>query len=123
VTYGGYPVRNKLVAFQVLNPNGQTVTLGVAFTDQNGTATMSFKVPQTSTSLGQWTTFTTVELDQIVFWNSVWFQVVIVPTVGGYSFALKVGGKAVSASAPFVGVLLIFTLAFVVCKPRRCKRT
>jgi hypothetical protein len=121
VTYGGYPVRNKVVAFQILDPNGTTITMGVVTTDGNGLATMSFRLPQSS-SLGQWTAFSTVELDQVVFWDTVNFQVVVYIPVGGYSFALKVEGRAVFPSAASVALLLISTIAFVVCKPRRLKR-
>jgi hypothetical protein len=124
VTYQGGPVVNKLVAFQILDPTGHTITIAVAITDKNGVATISFRIPDISTSFGEWTSFSTVDLDQKILWDLANFQVVMSrPTVGGTSFSLKVGGKAVASPAPLVASLLISTLAFVVHKQRKRKST
>jgi hypothetical protein len=122
VTYQGAPVVNKLVAFQILDPTGSTVTIGVAITDKNGFATISFRIPDISTSFGEWTSFSTVDLDQRILWDIAYFQVGMPrPTVGGTSFSLKTGGKAVASPAPLVASLLISTLAFAIHKQTRRK--
>ena len=123
VTFSGAPVIDKLVAFQVLDPTGRTVTIGVVETDKNGIATITFSVPAISTSIGEWTSFSTVDLDQVVFWDVASFEVVMSapPTVGGTSFSLRVGGQAFAPSAPLVALLLISTLAFGLHKQRRRK--
>jgi hypothetical protein len=121
VTYNGDPVRNKLVAFQVLNPVDNTVTIFVTFTDQNGIAHMSFRVPETGTSLGVWTVFSTVEIDQVTLWIEVDFQVRLI-TVGGYTFSPKVAAEAVSPLTPYMILLVLSMFASVVFKPRKRKQ-
>jgi hypothetical protein len=121
VTYGADPVRNKLVAFQVLNPTDNTITVFVAVTDQNGIAQMSFRVPDTSSSLGVWTVFSTVELDQVAIWNVVYFQVQLI-TVGGYTFSPKVAAEAASPLTPYMILLVLSMLASIVFKSRKRKQ-
>jgi len=121
VTYGGDPVRNKLVAFQVLNPTDNSLTMGVVMTDQNGIAVVSFKVPDVGSSIGIWTAFSTVDMDQEAFWGVVNFQVGLVSAVGGYSFTPIVVGKVLNPLAPYVVLLVLLTLVSIVCRPRRRK--
>jgi len=118
VTFDNDPVRNKLVAFQVINPIDNTLTMSVVMTDQNGVATMSFKVPEIGPSLGVWTAFSTVDLDQKTFWTTVNFQVLLVSTVGGYTYAVKSANIA-DPSAPYAVMLVLLALSLIVCKPRR----
>jgi hypothetical protein len=122
VTFNGDPVRNKLVAFQVLNPADNTVTISVAVTDQNGIASISFRVPEITPSLGVWTAFSTVELDQVAVFNTVNFQVRLV-TVGGFSFSPKVAVTTTNPLAAYTVLLIAFsTLASLVCKPGNRRR-
>lgn len=123
VTFGGDPVRNKLVAFQVLNPVDNTITISVAITDQNGIASISFRVPEIGPSLGIWTAFSTVELDQIAYFTVVNFQVRFVSPVGGFSFSPKVAVKITNPLASYTVLLVTFsTLAFIVCRPGNRRR-
>jgi hypothetical protein len=121
VTFGGDPVRNKLVAFEVVNPIDNTVTMGIAVTDQNGIATMSFKVPDISGSLGVWTAFSTVDLDQTPFWTTVNFNVQIVSPVGGYTHAVT-SAKIAEPSAIYGAIIVLLTLSLVIFKPSRNRR-
>jgi hypothetical protein len=114
VTFNGDPVRNKLVSFQILNPIGNTVTISVAVTDQSGIAWMSFRVPEIGPSLGVWTAFSAVELDQITVFNVVNFQVGLVSAVGGFSFSQKVDVKTTNPLAYYPVLLVTFsTLGFL----------
>jgi hypothetical protein len=58
-TYNDYPVQSLLVAFQVLGPRNrvENVSFGrVAYTDQNGVAMISFRIPYLNeTTFGEWT--------------------------------------------------------------------
>jgi hypothetical protein len=123
VTYNGDPVRNKLVAFQILNPIDNTVTMSVAITDQNGIASTSFRVPEIGSSLGVWTAFSTVELDQILVFNVIHFQVLTLSPVGGFSFSPRVVVNVTNPLASYTVLLITFsTLAFIVCKPGNRRR-
>jgi len=123
VTFNGDPVRNKLVAFQVLNPVDNTVTISVAVTDQNGIASISFRVPEIGPSLGVWTAFSTVELDQIAYFNLVTFQVRLMQAVGGFSFSPKIAVKVTNPLASYTVLLVTFSaLASIVCRPGNRRR-
>ena len=73
VTYNYWPVQFKNVAFEILMPNGTVYTKLSAFTDENGVATIGFRMPwpcdinTTSSSLiGVWTEISTVQLADVV---------------------------------------------------------
>jgi len=119
VTFNGDPVPNKLVAFQVVDPLNNTVTLGESSTDQNGIASISFKVPQLNFSLGVWTAYSTVELDQQVYSGVVNFRVGnVIQPVGGYSFVLQTADKPASPFPLYMALLALSALALVARKPR-----
>ena len=117
VTYGGDPVRNKLVAFQILDPFSNTIIIGVVTTDQNGMASISFRLPEIGPTLGEWTAFSTVELDQAVYWDSITFQVNIPRTVGGSSFALAMRSRT-DESVAYLAFFALSSLALIVRKSR-----
>jgi hypothetical protein len=89
VTYNGFPVQQKLVAFQVQNPLGISVVLRTAITDQNGQASISFKIPNVLDSIGTWWVISVVEIAEEIAWDIVTFDVVTATPVGGYSTATK----------------------------------
>jgi hypothetical protein len=67
LTYNGYPVGAKLVAFQVLNPINETILAQVAVTNSGGIATLNFSIPLVSKSLGAWTAFSSAQVaDKVV---------------------------------------------------------
>jgi hypothetical protein len=122
VTFAGYPVANKLVAFQVLNPANATIVIDVATTNTSGIATISFGLPDIYSNVGPWTAFANVELDQVTYSDVINFQVAPVLTVGGYSFVVKAPGNPVNPVEPYTLVFLTMILGFVFCKPRRRKQ-
>jgi hypothetical protein len=75
LTYNGYPVQSKLVGFEALNPENQTIFLLVAVTDSEGTATISFRIPNLSQSLGKWTVISSSEVADRVVWDFLTFNV------------------------------------------------
>lgn len=118
VTFAGDPVANKLVAFQVLDPSNTTALIDVAFTDGNGIAVTSFRLPEIVSNVGTWTAFATVELDQVAYSDVIAFQVRPLSTVGGYSFVLKSADNSVNLLAPYSLVSVTLTFSFVVCGAR-----
>jgi hypothetical protein len=126
VTYNGAPVVNKLVAFQINEPSGQILTILEGITDQNGLATISFKIPESSISIGVWTVYSTVEIDQQIYFDKIILTLAptaLPPTVGGYSFSLTVD-KAINPSSSYWALAISFAFAAVVWRPirRRKKR-
>ncbi len=77
-TYNGYPVANKLVSFEVMNPENGILLAQAAFTNDEGFATINFTVPPTIESLGNWTVFVTVQLADQILWNYFTFKVTLV---------------------------------------------
>lgn len=88
VLYNGDPIQNVLVAFQVLNPLNETVLVLVARADQNGLATINFRIPNIPSSEGLWQAISVVSLDEKIVWDTLTFRVRVFP-VGGYSFPLN----------------------------------
>lgn len=82
VTYGGDRVTNKLVTFEVHNALDQKVTILWNKTDENGIATVGFRIPQTDYPCGHdpaifgwWRVIATVSIDEVVVEDEVTFQV------------------------------------------------
>lgn len=130
VTYAGDPVPNKLVAFQVVNAANTTIVLGVGPTNPNGIALMSFRIPDVDSSLGVWTVFSTVEIDEVVYYGVASFHVIpAVAPVGGYSFAITTVAKAANPQASYEVLLAsivlfteLLTTVSMVWRTRRHKR-
>jgi Cohesin domain len=112
VTYNGYPVQQKLVAFQVQNPLGDTVVLRTAITDSNGQASISFRIPNQESSIGTWQVMSVVEIAEGIAWDIVTFEVRSPVPVGGYSIS-RTGDSRADAWVPYqialmtLGVFLI----------------
>ena len=113
VTYNGLPVQGKLVAFQCQNPSGQISILRTAITDQNGFATVSFRIPNVLDSLGTWTAISVVEIAEKVAWDIVTFEVVT--AVGGFSTAIR-GNDRADLTASYSLLIITSALAFVIVK-------
>ena len=74
VSYHGDPVANKLVAFQVNDPTGETHLYRTNNTDENGVATISFRIPTTPT-FGDWTVYATVDIAEQTVNDTLTFKV------------------------------------------------
>jgi hypothetical protein len=75
LTYDGYPVQSKLVAFQALDPTNKTVLILVAITDYEGVASESFRIPNVVDSPGKWTVIATAGVADKVVWDWLTFNV------------------------------------------------
>jgi len=83
VTYNRWPVQNKLVEFEIHGPTNDIYNIilyRTAFTDENGIATIDFRVdwpcedPETIV-FGTWTVYAAVDLDQIKVVDVIQFEV------------------------------------------------
>jgi len=92
VTYNGSPLSNKPVAFEVQNPLGEVTITRTTFTNQDGIAEISFRIPSMPSSIGVWNAISVVDIAEETTWDTVTFRVTSSqpPTipVGGYSLAL-----------------------------------
>jgi hypothetical protein len=80
VTQGGYRVINKLVVFEIFDANGTKITILQNTTDNNGIAMVMFRIPQPAnltdpSVFGWWEAIATVDIDQMVVNDTMWFQV------------------------------------------------
>jgi hypothetical protein len=78
VTYNYWPVQHKLVGFQVINNTGGTIANLFAFTDTNGVATVTFRMPwpcdDPESLFGVWTIISTVQLADVVINDTLAFH-------------------------------------------------
>ena len=83
VTYGGDRLVNKLVTFIVYDAQGNKLAVLVNYTDENGIATVHFRIPQTDkypggedpAIFGWWFVNATVEVAERVVFDTLTFQV------------------------------------------------
>jgi hypothetical protein len=64
VTYNDYPIGQGLVAFDVRNSLNESVMKKAAVTDENGLATVSFRIPNLLSSNGTWAASSVVRVSE-----------------------------------------------------------
>lgn len=66
VTYNAEPVQFKLVTFEIINPQGETIAVRVAYTNETGFARVEFGLPwpceNYATIFGEWTIVASVDI-------------------------------------------------------------
>jgi hypothetical protein len=122
--YANDPLVNKLVAFQVVNPLNETVFVHVVFSDKNGCAITMFRIPGIGSSLGTWSAFSVVEVDEKVVWDTLTFRVTFGPTVvGGRSSAYTIeGGWADWLCAYFAFTTTLTAFSALILRKNRKQR-
>jgi hypothetical protein len=118
VTYNGYNVQQKLVAFEVQNPLGQPVVLRTAITDENGQASISFRIPKVLDSIGTWKVISVVEIAEEIAWDIVTFNVISCQPVGGYSTSIK----GLPEASPWVSWQILLTALSIFLITLRSKK-
>lgn len=117
VTYSGLPVQSKLVAYEVLNPLGEVVMVEVDATDHEGFAGATFRIPQVPSSDGIWTVFSTVDVAEVVVWDTVTFRVYCLVPVGGHS-TLTRSYRIEEPLALYLTLVLVVASVFTVLRRR-----
>jgi len=78
-TYDEYPVRDLLVAFQILGPPNPVENISfyrVASTDEMGVATISFRISHLNeTIFGKWTVIGNTKIDDLTITDTIMFKV------------------------------------------------
>jgi PKD repeat protein len=120
VTYNNDPVQRKLVAFEVINPLNESTVLRAAETDEDGFASVTFRTPNLPSSNGTWTAISVVDIGKTVVWDTVSFQVVFKPPVGGYSSVVE-EHTLEKPLTTYLLLLAIVTAFFTVTKRKRPK--
>lgn len=88
VTYEDWPAQQVLVSFQILSPTNETAGIFINETDENGFASVSFRIPDLQTSYGTWTVISSVDIACNIFWDTLEFSV-RPPIVGGHSISIE----------------------------------
>jgi hypothetical protein len=120
VTYNNDPVQQKLVAFQVLNPIDETVTIRTAITDQDGLVIISFRIPNILSSNGIWMAISTVDIAEKVVLDIISFQVYFRIPVGGYTYPIE-EYTTERPLTPYLALVAILTSVFVMIKSKTHK--
>src|SRR5208337_3376389 len=80
VSYNGWPVQSKNVAFEITEPDGSLYMKTSAITDSDGIATIGIRMPwpcdpnQDAALLGKWNEVSTVELADVVINDTLNFK-------------------------------------------------
>lgn len=118
-TYNTFPVQQVSVAFQVLDAKNQTVALLVGTTDQNGVATVEFRIRLDPSVEGTWWVIASGDISSTILWDTVTFSVVFSHVVGGYTITRP---KQPDFFAPYLIIMATLTVAFTVTKRRLRKK-
>lgn len=78
VTYNFWPVQTKVVTFEILYPNGDTLTVLSSVTDLNGVAFASFRMPwpcdDPESLFGIWHIIASVDVACVIVKDHLWFH-------------------------------------------------
>jgi len=116
VTYGGWPEQGKLVAFQVFDPLDQTVLIMINETNSEGYAEISFRIPQRTQSIGNWTAISTVDVACEVVWDVIEFTVGF--PVGGSTFQIE-GCTMPTPPTSYAVFIIAITICFIALRRSR----
>jgi hypothetical protein len=131
ISYNGYPVQYKLVAYEVLTPSNQTILVAVTATDEAGRAKISFRIPSLPSSNGTWSVISVADIAEVLVWDTLTFEVRFTPpAVGGLSIPIPKYTAEMPATMylPF-GIIFLVVLAvcsagvYVGAKRRRTRHT
>jgi hypothetical protein len=120
VEYCGSAVQQKLIAFEVINPQGQIVAIRVAKSDRQGLAEVSLRIPDIPESVGMWIVVSTADIAGVVVWDVMVFYVHCVAAVGGYTFSVK--SQEITAHIALYIVLLAALIIPITTHSRRNAR-
>lgn len=125
VTYNGFPVQQKLVAFQVLDSFNVTIEIRTVITGSDGIAEISLRIPEIQRSFGTWTAISVVEIAGKTVWDTITFQVFLEIPVGGYSLQIKDHTEGRTLTLLYSTLLVMLTTGFIIIKrkvPRQKRR-
>ena len=112
LTYDNVPEENNLVSFEVLDPNDETVVIRSPFTDNNGDATIEFRIARLDKNVGTWKALVIAEVKGKTAWDILYFAVR--GPVGGHMAPI---GKTYSPTSQldlYASVLLTIVVLIVV---------
>ena len=119
-TYNNFSIQHLPVAFQVLDDQNQTVAILVDMTDENGVATVQFRIPSNIRSEGTWIAVASVDISCTIVVDITSFMVFLPSVIGGYTISTP---KRADPTPIYVTILaaLAATVAFGRRRPRRRK--
>jgi len=122
LTYNNVPEENNLVSFEVLDPNNETVVTRSPFTDNNGDATIEFRIPNLPKYVGTWKAIAISEVKGKTVWDILYFTVK--GPVGGHIAPIEKTYSPTSQVDLYAFVLLtIVVLVIVIKRPAKLVRS
>jgi hypothetical protein len=118
-TYNEYPVQHIAVAFQVLDAKNQTVAVLMDLTDENGVATVEFRIRLDQSVQGTWLVVASGDIRCNVVWDTVTFVVLFPHEVGGYTITPP---KQPDFTAQYLTTMATLAVAFTMTKRRLRKK-
>ena len=112
LTYNNVPEKNNLVSFEVLDPNNETVVTRSPFTDNNGEATIEFRIPSLHKNAGTWKALAIAEVKGKTAWDILYFTVRA--PVGGHIAPIEKTYSSTSQIDLYTFVLLTIVVIIVV---------
>jgi len=84
-TYNDFPIQHLPVAFQVLDCQNQTVAILIGMTDENGVATVQFRMRNDTSCEGTWIAIAAVDISCTIVLDITNFRVLFPHVIGGYT--------------------------------------
>jgi hypothetical protein len=117
-TYNDFPVQHLPVAFQVQDPQNQTVAILIGMTDENGIATTDFRIRNDTRTEGKWTAVATVDISCTIVLDVTYFTVFFPHVIGGYTVSMSSG---LDPTPVYVAILAAMATTVVCYRRRRSK--
>jgi hypothetical protein len=118
-TYNDFPVQHLPVAFQVQDTQNQTVAILIGMTDENGVATVNFRIHNDTKSEGKWTAVTTVDISCTIVLDYTYFIVYFPHVIGGYTVSVS---KWLDPTPIYVTILATMATTVIFCRRTRSKK-
>ena len=112
-TYNNFPVQSIGVAFQILDAKNQTIAILVGTTDENGIATVQFRIRLYESAEGTWWAVASGDVSSTIVWDTVTFKIVLPQIVGGYTVSRS---QRSDLTTLYLTAIVTLTVAFVVTK-------
>jgi hypothetical protein len=119
LTFNNEPIQQKMVAFEVRNPNNEVVINRVVLTNENGYAIASFQIPSLLESVGTWTVVASASVSDSIVWDWLTFTVQAPPVGGQMKLVQKDHVPILYMDAYFAILVAIVFLAAMISKTSR----
>lgn len=108
------PVQQKMVAFEVRNPQDDLTVSRVVLTDENGYAIISFRIPSLPVSVGTWTVVASASVSSVDIWDWLTFIVRAPPPVGGQMTLIQENYTSILQTDTYLTIIATMVLLAII---------